>query len=726
MIRPRLFIWLIFGFAAAVGGLRFWPVLGVPVPPAPAFTALRAAFRPSDLLLLDRHGEVIQEVRTDPKRRRLQWVSLGEVSPALQAAVLASEDRRFYRHGGVDVRAVAAAALQRLSGGPPRGASTISMQLATFVDPQLRRRGGPRTPAQKWRQMRLAWRIEAAWTKPEILEAYLNLVTFRGELQGVSAASSVLFGKAPHGLTEAEAAVLAALLRSPNAGQEAVARRAAALRAAHGSEAAPQAIRAAVSQALDAPLGSGPRVTMAPHAAARLVKVGRAASRPTEPVRSTLDAELQRVAAASLRQHLLAVRAQHVQDGAVLVVDNETGEVLAYIGGSGELSSARYVDGIHSRRQAGSTLKPFLYGLALDQRLLTAASLLEDTPLDLAVAGGLYRPRNYDDHFKGLVTVRTALASSLNVPAVRTLDLIGAEAAVQQLRRLGFEGLTEAGDYYGPSMALGSADVSLWELVNAYRALAAGGVWSPLRMGSGEPAGPIARAYSEDAAFVVSSILSDRESRSATFGLENPLATRFWTAVKTGTSKDMRDNWCLGYSRRYTVGVWVGNFSGEPMRNVSGVTGAAPIWLEVMAWLHRSAPSAPPVPPPGIVSSRVMLPGGVEPARMEWFVGGTAPPVPALAVISGHPRIIAPVSGTIIALDPDIPIDRQRLVFEAQDAGPVLRWMLDGQELGEARDLVVWQPSRGKHTLALVDDQQRVLDQVTFEVRGTALLARDR
>ena len=187
------------------------------------------------------------------------------------------------------------------------------------------------------------------------------------------------------------------------------------------------------------------------------------------------------------------------------------------------------------------------------------------------------------------MSVRTALAASLNVPAVRTLGLVGADALrASSSRRLGFDGLREAGDFYGPSLALGSADVSLWELVNAYRALAARRArGARSRLGADEPAGDGAAASTPtDAAFLVSDILADRESRSLTFGLENPLATRFWTAVKTGTSKDMRDNWCVGYSRRYTVGVWVGNFSGEPMRDVSGVTGAAPVWLEVMAWLH--------------------------------------------------------------------------------------------------------------------------------------------
>jgi hypothetical protein len=280
--------------------------------------------------------------------------------------------------------------------------------------------------------------------------------------------------------------------------------------------------------------------------------------------------------------------------------DNATGEVLAYVGGSGELASARHVDGVRARRQAGSALKPFLYGLALEMRLVTPATVLEDAPLELAVTGGLYRPRNYDERFRGRVTARTALAASLNVPAVRVLGLVGGEPFAERLRQLGLGGLDEAADFYGPALALGAAEVSLWELVGAYRALARGGVWGPLTLLPRETAArpPERRVYPEPVAFLVGDILAGRESRSATFGLENALATRFWTAVKTGTSKEMRDNWCVGYSLRYTAGVWVGNFSGAPMHDVSGVTGAAPVWRELMAWLHRATPGrAPPRPP---------------------------------------------------------------------------------------------------------------------------------
>ena len=727
-IRARQIAWAAAG-AALLGVAALAVLMGPMSTPSrvPSPAEVRARHRPSEVSLRDRHGEVIHELRTDPRRRRLAWTPLGDVSPALRAAVLAAEDRRFAEHGGVDARAVATAVAERIGGRPARGASTVTMQLATLVDSGLRRRGGPRTLAQKWRQMRLAWAIESRWSKDEILEAYLNLVTFRGELEGVGAAAGIALGKAPHGITGPEALVLAALIRAPNAERAAVARRAHALAARVPSPPARDAVDAAVDRALAPSGGAGPRVALAPHAAQQLLPPWGPGRGAATDVVSTLDAATQRVAAEALRRQLAAVRERHVRDGSVLVVDNETGEVLAYVGGDPDLGTARHVSGIRARRQAGSTLKPFVYAQAIDERLLTPASLLEDTPLEVPVAGGLYRPQNYDGEFKGLVSVRTALASSLNVPAVRALELVGAEAALGRLRRLGFDGLTEDGDFYGPSLALGSADVSLWELVGAYRALANGGVWSPLAL---RPGAPVAgeptprRVYSSEAAWLVAHVLADRESRSATFGLENPLATRFWTAVKTGTSKEMRDNWCVGFSRRYTVGVWVGNFSGEPMRNVSGITGAAPVWVEVMAWLHRSAPSGAHEPPPPDVEARpVSFPPGGEAARREWFVRGTAPDAPA-PVAGGQPRITSPVSGTVVALDPDIPRGRQRLVLEA--TGPVggLSWMVDGQPLGRGDELVVWEPVPGRHAVALVDAAHGVVDVVRFEVRGTALGAR--
>jgi penicillin-binding protein 1C len=486
------------------------------------------------------------------------------------------------------------------------------------------------------------------------------------------------------------------------------------------------ALAEAAARARAIPERAGPRVRLAPHAAARLLRASPRGEALAPRIATTLDGELQRFAMETLGRQLLAVLDRHVGDGAVLVVDNDTGEVLAYVGGGGVLSGARHVDAVQARRQAGSALKPFIYGLAFDQRLLAPASLLEDTPLEEPTPAGLYRPQNCDEQFRGLVSVRTALAASLNVPAVRALGLIGTESMVDRLRRLGFAGVVDAGDFYGPSLALGSADVSLWELVGAYRALARGGVVTSLRMTDGEDPGERRRVYSEEAQFLVSSILADRDGRSVTFGLENPLATRFWAAVKTGTSKEMRDNWAVGYSRRYTVGVWVGNVTGEPMRDVSGVTGAAPVWLEVMMRLHERGPSAPPLPPPGLVRREVAFAGNVEPARREWFLEGTEAIPPTAGGAGALPRIVAPVSGTIVALDPDIPPDRQRLPFEARDAGSGHRWVLDGVVVGDAAELLLWPPQPGRHRLSVTGRDGGVLDTVAFLVRGGAAAERMR
>jgi len=701
--------------AAALLVLAGW-LLCRPEPSVPTFSEVRAAHRPSDLPVLDRDGEVVQELRVDATVRRLAWAPLTEISSALQAAVIAAEDRRFYAHAGVDASSLLAAAWQQITSGSRRGASTITMQVAALLSPDLQA-AGSRSLSQKWHQARRAWTLERRWSKAEILETYLNRVTFRGELQGVGAAAHVLFGKTPHGLGEAEAIVLAALVRSPNATRAVLSRRALALREAMGGTASTDEVLASTSRAREAPTAR-PRTALAAHAARHLAAGGLPLG--PAPLRSTLDARVQRLAVASLHRQLSAVAEQHVRDGAVLVVDNASGEVLGYVGSSGGLSAAAQVDGVRARRQAGSTLKPFLYSLALERRLLTAGSLLDDAPLELATAGGLYRPENYDNRFRGLVSVRTALAGSLNVPAVKVLTLVGADAFVLRLRQLGFEGVTEAGDFYGPALALGSADVSLWELVNAYRTLANGGRWSALQLAPDQhPAGAARRVLDAQATYLVSMILGDRESRSGTFGLESPLGTRSWTAVKTGTSKDMRDNWCVGFSQRYTVGVWVGNFSGEAMRDVSGTTGAAPVWLEVMTWLHRDGASPPPPPPAGLLTRPVRFPGQGEPDRIEWFLQGTEPRE-ALAELAEAPaRIVAPVDGTIVALDPDIPSGRQRVLFERSASRRALRWLLDGSDVGPATHAIAWLPRPGKHILVLADGAARPIDSVSFEVRGS-------
>lgn len=700
---------LLSGCAAAV------LVLGAPVCAGapPSFREVRAAHARSDAVLLDRHGAVLHELRIDAKGRRLEWTPLKDISPSVLTAVVQAEDKRFYRHSGVDWVAAGSAVVRNLFSSSARGASTISMQLAALIDKGLRPKKAKRTVLQKLDQMEAAEALEAAWTKDEILEAYLNLVTFKGELQGIAAASRGLFDKEPHGLDSRESLLLAALIRSPNASVEGVADRACRLSAHLGEGVLCEELKELAQSTLKGTYYLRQRAALAPHVAYELLGKGGALS-----VASTLEGGLQRFAAETLRYHLNSVKSQNVNEGAVLIVDNGSGEVLAYVGNVSGPSGKRYVDGVRARRQAGSTLKPFLYGMAFEKGVLSPASLLNDSPLDLPTALGLYKPDNYDNNFKGMVSARTALASSLNIPAVRVIGLIGVDPFAQRLSALGFTGL-EADEYYGPSLALGAADVTLFDLVNAYRTLANGGLWSPLRLApEGANSTPQVRVMPEHATYMIADILSDREARGLTFGLENALSTRFWTAVKTGTSKDMRDNWCIGFSGRYTVGVWVGNFSGEPMWNVSGVSGAAPVWHDIMNRLHGSVKSVPPARPETIIARRVEFSDGGEPPREELFRKGTEVSEVVLASAQHHQRIAYPAAGTIIALDPDMPDERQLVLFEASAPDPRIRWTLDGEPLGKTTDLIFWKPQRGRHRLALVDEDGAVIDTVSFEVRG--------
>ena len=736
----------------------------------PTFDEVRRGFPSSETVLLSREGEVLQRVRTDAQVRRGAWVPLADVSPALRTAMVLSEDKRFYAHSGVDWRAATAAAWGNLWNQRTRGASTLTMQLAGLLDSpdmaDLRQRPGGRSVAQKLGQTVAAQVLDRRWRKDQILEAYLNLVPFRGELVGIDALSRTLFGKAAHGLDDREAAVAAALVRGPNAAPAVVTQRACGvLRDMQGKAPGPRVDCDALDLFVSAALqrrGWAASEGVAPHFARRALAQAEGGAAPPARITTTLRAPLQRFAVQTLEQHLRELQGRQVEDGAIVVLDNATGEVLAWVGSSGLLSQAAEVDGVLALRQPGSTLKPFLYAQAIDQRRLTAASLVEDSPAHIATAGGLYIPQNYDRQFKGWVSVRTALASSLNVPAVRTLVMVSPDAFFRQLVALGLP-LRESGGYFGYSLALGSSEVPLLHLANAYRALANGGRYSPVAppvLPVRQVAPALRPVLGAQAAFIVGDILSDGNARARTFGTDSVLATRFWSAVKTGTSKDMRDNWAVGWSARYTVGVWVGNASGAAMHDVSGSSGAAPIWATVMGYLHARTPSRAPAPPRALVRTAVRFgpaPGSplpLEAARSEWFVPGTQQSFVAIDTVAvgalstgargqkhlknGVPatanagesapvsavHIAAPVSGTIIALDPDIPPLRQRLQFVAGGHAPgmPLRWRMDGKPVGRGAQWA-WLPWPGRHVVQLTDARGTVLDEVRIEVRGAGVKA---
>lgn len=694
----------------------------------PSFRNVTQDYQSSYIHIVDRHGNEIEHIRANFKQRRLPWVALPDYSAELIDAIIHSEDKRFYRHWGVDWLALADAVWGKIIGRKTRGASTITMQLVGLLKPELHNKHGRRSYWQKIQQLLYAQGIEMAWSKTQILEAYLNLVPLRGELVGIPSAAKYFFQKYSDALNKRESVLLAAMLRSPNASTTVLSKRACRLL----SENACPYLERFVANSLHNPhshMMADPKGNL--HYAQAFLKEYQQANPSAIPsvVHATLDARLQSFVQASVRARLLEIFQEKVSDAAVVVLDNKTGEILAYVGSSAELSQAQYVDHARALRQAGSTLKPFLYGLAFDLKRLTAASLLNDSPLSLSLTTGLYTPQNYDHAFKGWVSVRTALASSLNIPAVQALTMVGVEPFRNILVNLGLP-LTETGDYYGYSLALGSADVSLLSLTNAYRSLANLGEYSDVQwLPINTPVQQQKHFFiSPESAWIIGDILSDRHARVVTFGLDSALSTPFKTAVKTGTSKDMRDNWAVGWSSHYTVGVWVGNSAGGSMRDVSGVSGAAPIWHDIMHYLHKDFPSEFLPPPEKIIGEHITYTPRVEPERQEFFIAGSQ--MQHIQLTSNlvdstetAVRITHPTDGTIMAIDPDIPNAYQLLRLEAQQLSgkPVdhVLWQLNGKVISRDNPFA-WGLRPGNYRLQLFVDGNKT-DEVGFQVRGSGV-----
>ncbi len=697
------------GWGAAIGSALLLIVLWIAtVPPLlPSHRNVVANWKPSEAWLYDRNGELLDSIRVDFHARRLAWVPLQDVAPAVSDTIIAAEDKRFRDHGGIDWLAIGSAVRSRFDGSQSRGASTISMQVAAYLAPQLSE-PGQRSWRDKLRQMRAARELESGWSKDQILEAYLNLAGFRGEARGIGAAALGLFGKSPDALTDEDAVLIAALLPAPGASPSAIAARACRIAPKMDCGSLRAGALALSGNARALALDPG----LAPHLSVKLL------TKPGLKIRTTLDRGVQGVASTALRRQLLGLGADRARDGAVIVVDNASGDVLAYVGGVGGESTAAAVDGADAYRQAGSTLKPFLYAQAMERGYLTPASILDDSPVQLDTASGLYVPQNYDRGFKGPVSARTALASSLNVPAVRTLLLTGPDAFRDRLWDSGYRGLTEDGQYYGFSLALGSAEVTLMEQASAYRSLARGGAWSALRLRSNDPRGASRAVVSAEASWMVGDILADPGARATTFGLDSALKLPFWAAVKTGTSKAMRDNWCVGYTDRYTVAVWVGNLEGDSMKAVSGTSGAAPVWRDVMLALHQDSPGKAPLRPAGIEQRRISFAADIEAPRTEIFLRGTGQASQVAAPDQARrPRITNPVNGSVFALDPDIPIDRQRMGVTVAGSVEGHRLILDRRDIGAADSRPQLLSPPGVRRLWLVDPGGKIVDRVQFTMR---------
>lgn len=743
-------------YALVVSGcllaLGLWARLG----PLPA-GLLDARVAPS-VTVVDRRGEVLYEARGGDGTRGAA-LTPAEVPALLAAATVAAEDVRFRRHPGVDPLAMTRALWRNVRARRiVEGGSTITQQVAELL---LRRQGAPprRRLGAKLREAVMALRLEHRLTKDDILALYLSLAPYGNQITGAARASQAYFGRPVADLTVAEAAYLAALPQQPtrfNPWRRPDAARARQQRiidemATRGwitGEAAGVARRERLTVARE---DTG---TIAPHYVARVL-AGLDRTTPGAPARvtTTLDARLQRDVQGIIRANRPTLDAHFAHNVAVAVLDNRTGDWLAWEGSGDYFDQAHggAIDGVTTPRQPGSALKPFTYAAAFE-RGAHPGRVLADVPSHFPTAqpGILYQPRNYDGEYRGPLLARFALAGSENVPAVALAHEIGVPTLARLLRDAGLSTLDKNTAHYGLGLTLGNAEVPLAELVQAYALFARGGLALDGR-----------RLVSPRTAFFVTDILSDNDARAFVFGRGGPLEFPFPVAAKTGTSQAYRDNLAIGYTREVTVGVWVGNFDRAALRGSSGVTGAGPIFHEVLwAALERTGASLPGIgrdgspilaPPPDVRRETLCALSGMRaheacPSRVtdwvpaewrggrcdwhhatdrglvtvlpaeyhEWEPPSGSARVAATAVVAVASAartapaafgIASPLGGATYLYDPTLRREFQAVPLRARGAEGDVEWRVDGVLIGRAPGVgaLDWPLTVGTHRISATD-----------------------
>lgn len=702
-------------------------------------------------------GTPLRHLLNEKGERVCMPVELTEVPQVLIHATLAAEDKRFFSHGGVDLLAIARAL--RLNLQRERvvsGASTITQQLVKVAAA----RDGARTLTVKVEEALQARRLEMTWSKQRILQEYLNRISYGNQFVGCSAAAQGYFRKPLRQLTAAEAAFLAAIPQSPTRlnpfrNQAAVIRRQQQIldRMSQLGWLDHEAYAMARTQGMVLQRFHGGFT--APHA----VELDRQTQPPQSgEVRTTIDAALQAKVETIISNRLAALRAKRVNHAAVVVIENRTRNILALAGSRDYLAEdGGQINGAWTPRSPGSALKPFTYALAL-QTGGTAATIVADLPVEYSTATGLYKPENYDKRHYGPMTYRYALGNSLNIPAVRVLHSLGGpQALLDCLRDCGLTTLTEKAEHYGLGLTIGNAPVRLLELANAYATLASLGVHQSWTLRQTPERKEGRRVLDADAAWLIADILSDNQARVMTFGSQSVLRLPFRVAVKTGTSTSYRDNWTLGYTPEYTVGVWAGNFEGQPMNDVSGVTGAGPIFRDVFLHLKDTRTVTWFDDPPKVTRGRIdprtgkrLTPSSpaVRLSRSEVFTGDALPPA-AVAQdyeadtgrailppeygkwvaspdnwlhdlvttdVAGRDvplQVTSPTDGTTVLLDPDVP-GGGRLLLRASPADG-LKWMCDTLKLVQEGENTFARLEPGTHRIAAIRNGESV--RVTLHVK---------
>ncbi len=622
------------------------------------FIKIKNSHHSSFGVLLDKDQNIISMKRFNFHERKYPWNKMDQYPHSLIEQIIKVEDKRFYKHQGIDVISLLSNFKNALSFKKLRGASTLSMQVVKLL---------ARKKMSKVKQLILALKLESSFSKKEILETYLNLVPLRSDSIGFWSASLRYFNKIPIHLNQSETLVLVSMLNSPNRPWHKIKLRANSL-------AKKFAVKIKNINIEEKPVLNQPYNFLKTHFI-------------SEPqiYQSSLDQNFISKSLEILNENIERNKTQNLNSMSMLIINNLTGEIVSYAYNSSFQNLE--LDLLKAKRQAGSTLKPFLYSFGIDQKYFTAETKIIDSALELQVQNDvIYRSKNYDKAFHGEVTIREALSSSLNIPAVWALTYIGGELFYKHLKNY-FPEMNNNFEFYGPSLALGTLDVSLYELTNAYYHLSQ------------------AKYISPETAFIISDILSDNRARHIGFGMNSVLNTPYSASVKTGTSKDMRDNWCIGYTEFYTVGVWAGEITGKPMKNVTGVSGAAPAWREMMDFLMKNLQVQKKIPANILVQNIDSIP--------RYFIRGTEFKKENQKIeTSEMAKILHPLNNTKFAIDPQIPIEAQKLVLKSDTNQ---NWYIDDKLIGRGKTQF-WNLKKGEHLIQL-KDQVKILDQVSILVK---------
>ncbi|BCU77254.1 penicillin-binding protein 1C [Luteolibacter sp. LG18] len=709
---------------------------------------------PASPVLLDRHGEPIRRLTLGDFSRG-EPVGIADLPPDFIACTLAAEDKRFFQHGGIDLLATARAASDWITHRRVvSGASTITQQLVKISSPSSQR-----GLATKLREALGARRLEMTWSKERILTAYLNRLDYGNRRRGPAEAARHLFQKPLGDLSLGECALLAGLPQAPTRlnplkrPEASLARRNLVLaRLAKAGAIDPARIQSALTETPDLrPLTekeTAPWLALVPDPSAT-------------DFRTTLDLPLQRDVETIVHEELAALRGANLRHAAVVVIDNASGDILALVT-SGNWNDPRggQINGTLAPRSPGSALKPFTYLLSFETTGRYPGAIVADIPTRFRTEQGLNLPGNFDRTHRGPVSIRTALGCSLNVPAIRELnDLGGPQPLYDLLVNLGLTTLGKQPDHYGLGLTIGNAPVRLLELTNAYATLARGGTSIPPRLFSSQAHVAPRTLFDSRCAWLVSDILSDPDARAPSFGRHGPLEMPFKCAAKTGTSSDFRDNWCLGFTRDFTVGVWAGNFDQTPIKGLSGVAGAGPIFHRTMLRVQRDTAPAWLPRPEGVVevpvdprtghvladarpdqapkmevclASRQPLPATtadydtdghvvLDATYQEWFTSTENRRRNDFALETSRPareplRILAPSDGITCLLDPELPSGGKRLRVASNLPGTAL-WSSPTLTLEPAspEPAVVLQP--GTHVLTATDPRDGTQRSITIRVK---------